>query len=402
MEPEGLTIGERIRACRRFRGMTLQELADLSGLSKGFLSMVENGRRTLDRRSHLDAVANALQVSLADLTGQPYRADKAQSAAHAAIPALQVALMDSALDDPLDIPARPLHLLADDVSLAGRLEKACDYAELGRILPNLISELHVRAVTGEGSEREAALQLLVQSCQGAFYTLKDLGYNELAWIAADQAHQAATRLGDPVWISAAEFLRCHALMGAKARQRALRRAVRAADLLQPHLDDRLAAEMYGMLHLTAALASATLTKPDTADDHLSEAAAIADRTGECDSELLRTGFGPTNVGIWRIAIAMELGDPERAIAASAHVEPDRLWRGRRAMFYCDLGRAYARIPGKERLAVEKLREAEKLAPQRIRAYPMARDTVATMLNRARAGAGGRDLRGLAYRMGIPH
>ncbi len=67
-----------------------------------------------------------------------------------------------------------------------------------------------------------------------------------------------------------------------------------------------------------------------------------------------------------------------------------------------MGRALAQIPGKQREAVKALRTAERLAPQMVRANPMVRDTVATMLNRARAQAGDRDLRGLAYRMGIPH
>ncbi len=43
--------------------MSLDTLAGLTGLSKGFLSMVENGHRQMDRRSHVEAVANALRVS---------------------------------------------------------------------------------------------------------------------------------------------------------------------------------------------------------------------------------------------------------------------------------------------------------------------------------------------------
>jgi transcriptional regulator with XRE-family HTH domain len=397
------TIGERLRSCRRFRGMSLQALADRTGLSKSFLSMVENGQRALDRRSHIDAVVEALDISPSDLTGQPspFR-DGRQAAAHAAVPTLRLTLLDSALDDPMDIPARPLDVLAEEVRRAGTLEKACNYAVLGRILPDLIAELHVRATAGDGAEQAAALPLLVQACQSAFYTLKDLGYSELSWIAAEQARDAALRLDNPVWIGTAEFLRAHALMGAKARQRALRRTTEAADLVQAQGGDGLGAEIYGMLHLAGALAAATLSRPDTAHDHLAEAAEVADHIGESDSEELRSGFGPTNVGIWRLAIAMELGDSEQAVEVGQDIEPARMWRGRRAMFHCDLGRAYAAVPGRERQAVGHLREAERLAPQRIRAYPLARDSIAVMLTRAKATAGGRDLRGLAYRMGLPH
>ncbi len=403
-QEQGLTIGERMRSVRRFRGMTLDQLSAKTGLSKSFLSMVENGQRTLTRRSHLDAIVDALQVSPTELTGQPYtRVDKMLSSAHTKIPALRLALMDSTLDDPSDVPARPISALADQVSRAREWRRTSNYTELGELLPGLIAELQVRAATGDGHEQQTALRLLIQACQAAHTMLKYLGYPDLEWMAADQARQAAARLGDPVWIGVAEFLRCIALMDARARQRALRCAVRAADPLQAHLDDRLAAEMYGMLHLTAALANATLVKPDTAQDHLAEAAEIATRIGECPVEPLHMNFGPTNVGIWRLTIAMELGDADRAVAVAQDVTPERIDAPtRQAMFHCDLGRAYAQVPGKERQAVEHLRKAERLAPQRIRSYPPARDTVTVMLNRAKAAAGGRELRGIAYRMGIPH
>jgi transcriptional regulator with XRE-family HTH domain len=52
-----------LRRQRRRRGLTLAVLADLSGLSTAFLSMVENGHRTLTRRDHINAVAAALRVA---------------------------------------------------------------------------------------------------------------------------------------------------------------------------------------------------------------------------------------------------------------------------------------------------------------------------------------------------
>ncbi len=49
-----------------------------------------------------------------------------------------------------------------------------------------------------------------------------------------------------------------------------------------------------------------------------------------------------------------------------------------------------------------LRRAEEAAPQRIRNSAPVRETVAYLLNRARAAAGGPELRGMAARMGLPH
>jgi lambda repressor-like predicted transcriptional regulator len=56
-----------LRRARRRRGFTLAVLADLSGLSVAFLSMVENGQRKLSRRDHINAIAVALGVTPAEI-----------------------------------------------------------------------------------------------------------------------------------------------------------------------------------------------------------------------------------------------------------------------------------------------------------------------------------------------
>jgi hypothetical protein len=45
--------------------------------------------------------------------------------------------------------------------------------------------------------------------------------------------------------------------------------------------------------------------------------------------------------------------------------------------------------------------AEQLAPQRVHTDVFTREAVSDLLRRARRDAIGRELRGLAYRMGIP-
>ena len=75
---------------------------------------------------------------------------------------------------------------------------------------------------------------------------------------------------------------------------------------------------------------------------------------------------------------------------------------RRADFFADVGRGLAREPRTRGEAVRWLRRAEEAAPQRIRNSAPARETVAYLLNRARAAAGGPELRGMAARMGLPH
>src|SRR5205823_8115373 len=64
-------IGARIGYWRRRRGLTQAVLAGLAGVSQPFVSQVEAGQKGIERRSTLVAIAGALQVSVADLLGQP-------------------------------------------------------------------------------------------------------------------------------------------------------------------------------------------------------------------------------------------------------------------------------------------------------------------------------------------
>ena len=44
-------LGERIKELRKERGMTLEELGNVVGLSKGNLSMVESGKQGLNAKN---------------------------------------------------------------------------------------------------------------------------------------------------------------------------------------------------------------------------------------------------------------------------------------------------------------------------------------------------------------
>ncbi len=59
-------IGNRIREIRQLRGMTLQGLADTSGLSPSMLSLVERGRASPSIGS-LIVIAQALAITMSDL-----------------------------------------------------------------------------------------------------------------------------------------------------------------------------------------------------------------------------------------------------------------------------------------------------------------------------------------------
>jgi transcriptional regulator with XRE-family HTH domain len=402
-----VTIGARLRILRRWRGLTQVELAGLAGISPSFVSMVETGQRPLDRRSQIAALASALRVSEADLAGGPHlTADRQQSDPHAAIPSLRVALQTNTLTSPSADRARPLDGLARLASgrLPGLLRQG-DYTAIGDLLPGVLDELHVHAAVPDDEQaRRTALRALVEACVCGAFMARHLNYADLAHLAARRAQEAAALLDDPVAQGKAAFVVLHTLPRAGSLDRNLAAAEKAANALEPAAGSSSALPVLGMLTLTASLAAATLQRPDTAQDWLSRAAGIADRMPDAPMVNWQS-FSVTNVSIWRVTIGVETGQTGGAIRElAARVRLGKLASpsSRKAAFLADVGCGLAREPGTRGEAIGWLRQAEETAPQMIRNSTTAREAVAYLLNRATAVAGGRELRGMAARMGLPH
>jgi transcriptional regulator with XRE-family HTH domain len=402
-----ITIGARLRTLRRWRGMTQVQLADMSALSPSFVSMVEHGTRMLDRRSHISALASALHVSETDLVGGPHlSADRLQSDPHMAIPPLRVALQTNSLTRPAVEQARPLGELHQAVfGTIEPLRRVCDYVGVGQLLPDCIDELYRHiADPADEAAHQLALETLVEACVIASAVSKELNYLDLAYLAAQRAEEAAAVLGDPVQKGKADFMWLLTLPRAGAWDRNLVAAEQAANELEPHAGSPLGKQVLGMLTLTASLSAAAIQRGDRASHWLDEAEQIGSqvpdkpmRTWQC--------FSVTNVHIWRISVGVERGESGGTVLDLAkHVNLDLLEpkASRRAGYLADVGRGLAREPRMRADAVRWLRKAEDTAPQRVRNSVAVRETVAYLLNRATATAGGRELRGMAARMGLPH
>src|SRR6266566_263399 len=390
-------IGMNVRVARRSRGMSLEALAGLVGRSKGWLSKVENGHAGLERRQDIAAIAEALEVSADSLVGAPAPEiqphDRVYNFRH-----LRGALLDATIEDPQDVPARPVTVLADLTGDQDQALRRADYGTLTQQLPGLLGELHVHAATATGADRELTLRLLIQACASAMIMLRHFGLTDLAWVSADRGRQAADLLGDPAWRAAAAFECAHARTAANKSQ-ALLSTPRRADELQPYLgDDSFAHQVYGMLHLSAGLACAVQGDHSGARSHGTEAAQVALPLGDRPDAFEL--FGPANVSVWRASLAVEAGNAEEALAHADNVEPRVLASGnRRAALRLEKARAYAML-GKDTDAVREMRQAERLSPAQIHHHPLIRELVSDMLARARREAGGRDLRGLAWRMNL--
>lgn len=403
---DDITIGARLRTLRRWRGKTLSEVAGLAGVSVSYLSMVERGERMLDRRSYISGIASALKVSETDLVGGPHlSADKQQSDPHGAIPLLREAFLTNTLSNPAAEQARSLVELArvvtHDIEPA---RVACDYTAVGQTLPGVLDELYYHTADPvDEAAYQLALETLIEACITATLLAKNLGYMDLAHVAALRAQEAATLLDDPVQQGKATLTRIWSLPRERPWDRKLAIIEQAASELEPHADSPLGISVLGLITLHAALAGAVVQHPPLVSHWLDEADRLASRLPD-DVVGNWQSFSHTNVGVWRVAIGVERGESGGSVRnlAEAVDEEKLLSRSRKAQFLADVGRGLAREPRTRQEAIQWLRRAEETGPQHIRNSPVVRETVAYLLNRATATAGGRELRGMAARMGVPH
>jgi transcriptional regulator with XRE-family HTH domain len=393
------TIGRRVRAARIWRGWDQQVLAARAGFTKGYLSKIENGLSPVDKRATLEKLARVLEVSPSDLTGSTgsFLAQAGSDEERDALVPLRLALADIEFGEEIDTPPAPWPQIEQRLSAMNALRPKADYAARNAMLPSLIRDLHASL---DGPNRYEALVGLTDCYTAAETAAKNLGAVDLAQVAARHLRDVTSHLDGPEWEGLAAWGRVNAISGS-ARQRAYLVATKAATALDDHLDRPEIAELYGMLHLSAALGSTVAGAYDQASTHLREAETIAGRPGVGSANFGYLSFGPGNVAIWRTMLAVEAGEGGRAIEIARQVDPTTLPASpsRRASFHIDRGRAAAMVRRDEE-AVQAFRVAKQLAPQRAHGDPWIRETVTTMRERARRDAVRRDLNGLAYWLGI--
>jgi hypothetical protein len=273
-----------------------------------------------------------------------------------------------------------------------------DYAAAGELAPVLIGELQGAYMRLPQRRREALLGL-IDAHRVAMRTAKDLGGHGLPGLAARAVQQCAEALEDPVWLGCAAFVR-GAAGGELDRAGQYRRSVAAVESLTSRLDSSAALQTCGMLHLMAATAAGARGDRDISATHLAEASALAARMDTEVGTWANLWFGPTSVGFYRTSVALEIGQHGRALQAAKAVHPELLPKRRQTEFWAKLGRAMVAEKKTRDKGVRVLLHAEQLAPQRIRNDAFVRETVAGLLRQARRDAGGRELRRLAWRMGI--
>lgn len=66
MNQMNITVGTRIRFVRKQAGLTISQLAEMAGIDGGFITCIENGKKTPSLRT-LTKITKALNVSVVDI-----------------------------------------------------------------------------------------------------------------------------------------------------------------------------------------------------------------------------------------------------------------------------------------------------------------------------------------------
>jgi transcriptional regulator with XRE-family HTH domain len=389
-------VGSRLRRWRLRRGLTQRVLAELAGFSQGYIAQIENGSAPLDRRATREALANALQISVGELTGhldeEPARAlVSAESMTDLRSGIIALAVPAVAAGDDL-APRDP----GVDTTVLDRYFESCRYDLLVPALARTLTALAAGPRSRGGPARRQHQRAIVEVCSTTVSTCVQLGHPDLTLVMAGEAMRTAEDLGEPAHLGLANYARIRAVY---ATTGAARIAGEGIDRLSPFVGrDPAAASTYGMHHLISAEMAAQAGRASAAAEHLAEAEAVAAHTGERPDDWF--SFGPTNVVMWRVAVLVALREGPAARTLVPGFRPEALPSAQRqATYFIDLARALLQCRGMEGSAAAALYRAETIAPQQVTASPGAREALRTLLSRPRFGRDSR-LRGLAGRAGI--
>jgi transcriptional regulator with XRE-family HTH domain len=386
-------IGQTLRQIRHARGKSLAAVAGLAGISTSYLSRIESGERALDRRSLVVSLANALEVAPSEITSTVVTVGELEE--DRSLNDVRLALLSASMGEQRGT-VQPGDVLATRVTEVLEAQRQCDYALVGAQLPSLVRDLHHTLDAGR-DVREVLRLLVMTHVQGTQAWLADIGASlDLAWQATILAKAAAERLDEPLYGAVSAFGTAFGLLGAGGFDMA-ERALLAAD---PGTGTGEAMQVSGMLTLASSLTSAAQHDHVNRVTALEHAAELAAHTGEGNA--MWFGFGPANVGVWRMSVALEAGEHAEAARIATTVDPEALASPtRRSAYWREYGRALARMPKQRDNAVLMLRRAELISPARIHRHPFMRSVLSELLVKAKRDAVGRELRGMAHRAGLP-
>lgn len=397
VEP-GLPPGARIRLYRRRVGLTQEQCAQLKGCTVSAWRKWESGDRRVAAFSDWIEIAKILRVrDLYRLTGLPVGELREQPTEHDTVPAIRAAMtsFDPRLDGEPDV-----RRLAAAIDTAWAIwQERRPFAQVGALLPGLITEVRATIPVVAGPRRDGLLRAASTLYFLARAFTKRVGAHDVSLLAADRAMAAAIKADDLDYRAASAWNLGMILAEQGHTDVVQELAADAAAELEPTLPagppERMS--IFGALHLLRAMQFARLGDEHGVARALETAELAAERLGERND--FHTAFGPTNVGIYRVWLAVELSRPGEAIRQAQRCDVSVVPSvERRFSYHVELARAYS-IRTEDVAAIHLLLRAERESAEELRFNGEVRAMVQELLRRE-SPLTRTELRPLADRMGI--
>lgn len=382
-------LGRRVKELRRAAGMSQSDLAAAMGRSESWVSQVERGVQPVERLSILQALADALKVSVREVRPDAAPAEEAEPEEVSRsndLDGLRVALtghpaLGSLFEQPQAEPTPPLADFRRRVEEAWTLAHTSSYAALSDHLAKLLPSIEAAVRHAPAGDRTELHSLRAKAYQVAAASFTRQDQADAAWVAADRALQAAELAGQPLEVVASLFRMAHAFMRQQHMEQAEQAAKSAVAVMAPRTETPACPpeelSLLGAMNLVLAVINAREGHRAQTHEHIDRAREIAGRLGE-DRNDFDTEFGPTNVEIHAVSTAVELGDAGLALEVAQQVDASGLSPERQSRFLLDVARAHAqrRHVGE---ATAALLEAETLAPEQIQDHHLAREVIRDLI-----------------------
>lgn len=371
---EPSTMGTRIAWHRRRRGMSQEVLAGLVGRTSDWLSKVENGRIILDRLSVIGRLADALDVPLGQLIDGAAPGPAANGGRFdagplcAAVTGYATQWRDGGESRP---PARAW--LRHRLDAGWRAYQNARYSEAARVLPQVLA-----GARGNDDDAHGG-RILALAYHAAASVLTKVGERDTAWLAADRGLAAAQRSEDPTVVGSLSRSVAHCLLSRGDKDAAAALTADASDYLAAHTgpDADAHRSVRGTLLLVGAMAAARADDRAAARSFLRDAGSAAGELGR-DANHVWTSFGPTNVAIHHVAVAMELGDVQTVLDRGTEIDATGMPLERQVRHQLDVARAL-NAAGRPDDALAVVLACERRSPEQVRHHPICRTLVASWI-----------------------
>ncbi|ATL68759.1 helix-turn-helix domain-containing protein [Nocardia terpenica] len=374
-----LTVGNRIEMRRRQLGLSRRTVANIVGRSDEWLRLIESGQQRLENVYLIVRLAEVLHIGdfrqLIDIP--PARPQPRTEGAEMLIGLFA----PSVIGYPTRVdPAATVSIpqLREQLQTCQRIwaSSPTRYSELGQRLPPVLAMTRMLLWRDYS---DGVGDLALTAAHLARQVLTRLGAHTLALTVADRSMEIAGRLDRPGSIAAAAEQYADALLHLEQFTLCREHAETAAAELSPTIPDTAdEAVLWGALQLTAAKSAVCQHNVQQASRLMARAHEVANRLG-ADRSCLGITFGPSEVGIARMEVALGENDFDEVIRTAATVEfADDHSITSQARYHIALAHAFVH-KGEDVAAALALEKAATACPEDLRYDHNAHHTLQKLL-----------------------